>query len=97
MEAINSDEDIRPYLSQYPYKIENIEIDIYIYGKNHEQKKHPEISIMGLYKGNIRYFTQDKEISDRYITKQSETFKQALHRLREQGKLPEYFKNWKLE
>jgi hypothetical protein len=94
LEEVNMDEKIRPYLVQFPYAVENLSIAIFPKKPNYEEPVHPDFVMVHLCDGKISYKTAKEGQRDDYYSEKTETFEEALEKLREQGRVPEYFKNY---
>lgn len=77
---INSDEEIRPYLKDYPFTSKNIDISIFVYGleKKNFNLYYPEIAVASTYIGNLYYQTYGPENEFQYKTTEKETYEEAL-------------------
>lgn len=75
LSAINSNESIRPYLCEYPFTAENIEIRIWPRKPNGENPKPGNICSISATQGMIRY--DNKPSNDLLETMHEETFAEA--------------------
>ena len=94
LEEVNKDGEIRPYLSQFPYCIENLSIAILPTTQNYEKPVHPEYVSISLSNGKITYKTKEEGQRYDYCSIETETFEEALDKLRKLGQVPEYFKDY---
>lgn len=75
LNAINSNEEIRPFLKEYPFK--NVEIRIFIYNADGSDVYDPHIGTVSLHHGEVTYATDDPENRYTYKSKEKETFEEA--------------------
>ena len=61
LDQINSNEEIRPFLQNYPFRAENIDLSIYVYSKNRKQFDIGQLSSLAVIKGKIVYYYRDSE------------------------------------
>ena len=84
LSAINSNEQIRPYLKNYPFRSENIEIRIFLYKPGHQDVPIGALSVVGAYTGTLAYKTREEEsISLKRV--HEETYQEALEILAQTG------------
>jgi len=77
LSAINTSEEVRPYLHNYPFTAQNVEIDIYFYGPDRHKVPAGEIKIATANQGQLVYYIDYPEkytIKDIY----EETYEDAL-------------------
>jgi len=96
LEEVNQDEKIRPHLCQFPYTIKNLSIPIFPRKNGFKNPTHPDYVVIKLHDGTISYKTELEGQKYDYHTEEDETFEEALQILREQGRIPEYFKGYKV-
>jgi len=94
LEEVNQDENIRPHLCQFPYTIKNLFIPIFPRMKGYKNPIHPDYVLISLSDGVISYKTELENQKYEYHTEEDETFEDALNILSEQGRVPEYFKDY---
>lgn len=75
--ATNSNVQLRPYLKNYPFTCENVEVAIYVVDKKGYSVFDPDIEVFSIRNGILNYKTVDRN-SDLYKSKTSETFDEAL-------------------
>ena len=75
--AINSDEEIRPYLHDYPFTAQNVEIEIYFYEPDHSDIPEGKITIASTSDDKIVYYIHSPE-THRLTRFYEETFQDAL-------------------
>jgi hypothetical protein len=78
LQIANSDEKIRPYMKNFPFTSENIDLAIFIYDKNGKDVFHPNLEVVALEYGKLVYRTIDKENRFTYKSKFSESYQEAL-------------------
>lgn len=80
LSAINSNEEIRPYLHNYPFTAKNVEIVIYIYNPDGSQVPLDKITIAAANQGRVVYYVDDPQ-KHTIKTIHEETYEEALHEL----------------
>lgn len=75
---INSNEKLKPFLSNYPFKPENISIVLYIDDSFGRELFHPEVSIVGYADDRLTYKTLDPENEYRFKDSYDETYEEAF-------------------
>lgn len=83
---INSDKYLSSYLSEVPFTQKNIEITIYISGKNHERIFDPDITLVSFDNGKITFKTLDPEDHYKYKSRIVETYEEALQKLKDENR-----------
>jgi hypothetical protein len=81
LNAINSNEEIRPYLNSYPFTPKNVEITIFIKDSQARDLFDPDLGVVHAYKGKLDYITYVK--GNKFYKHQSETeetYEEALER-----------------
>jgi hypothetical protein len=81
---INNDKNIRPYLKNYPFNFQNIELTIFIHDINDRKIYDPDIGVVSLFQGSVWYKTYDPDKKYGYKSKIKEPFEDALRILNEQ-------------
>lgn len=86
LNAINENEQIRPYLKNYPFTEKEISITLFIKDPNGNKIYDPEIGIASAGQGTMYYYTDDKE--NLYVYKQEieEDYETALKIVLEEKK-----------
>ncbi|WP_420421708.1 hypothetical protein [Simkania sp.] len=88
IKSINENEDIRPYLHDYPFSAQNIQIKIFFFGDENFQKIPPgKINVVSTGKKRVRYYTDSDEDEYKLETLHQETYEEALRIVRELGRL----------
>lgn len=88
IEAVNNNADIRPYLHNYPFTEQNVEVAIFIYENNKFTEVQPgQVSCVSELKGKICYHTKDPEDEYKLETLHEESYAEAVRIVREQGRL----------
>ncbi|MFI0434548.1 MAG: hypothetical protein ACH350_02315 [Parachlamydiaceae bacterium] len=75
---VNHDDQLKPFLKNYPFTAKNVELVIYSYDKNRSLYQFPSIAIVGNFEGKIGYFTEDPSTKHGYHTKKYETYEEAV-------------------
>jgi len=77
LSAINASEEVRPYLHEYPFTAQNVEIDIYFYGPDRHKVPAGEIMIAAAKRGKLTYYI---DVPEKYDLKAiyEETYEDAL-------------------
>ncbi len=78
--AINGSEKVRPYLHNYPFTVQNIEIVIYFYTQEHGKLPAGKITIASADEGNIKYQT-DNPNGNTLDTLRIETYDDAVKKV----------------
>ncbi len=84
---INNNEEVRPYLHNYPFTAKNVEIMIFVYGPDRHELPPERIYCITCIDGILEYYTR----SDRDHPICKETYEEASSRnlfLRPQGRIP---------
>ena len=76
--AVNADEELRPYLANYPFKPENIDFTIYTNNLEGKDIFHPFICSVSAKSGKIIYYTDDPENTNKFKTTEIESYEEAL-------------------
>ncbi len=74
---INSDNELKQYLYQYPFAYKNLEISIFLKKPDGSDINYPDIRVISLYNDKISYDIQDPNSKYKYITSQ-EPYEEAL-------------------
>jgi hypothetical protein len=77
---VNSNEQIRPFLQNYPFKPNNIQIRIFIQNPNGSGPDPGKLSAVTMVKGVLDYMINDPE-TNRLKTVYKETFEEATEKL----------------
>lgn len=78
LSAVNSDEELRPYLKVYPFGPKNIDLAIYNYDLKGDDIYHPYIGTVSAVKGKISYLTDDENNKFKYKSEKDETYEEAV-------------------
>ena len=62
--AINSNENVRPYLHNYPFTASDVRIVIYFHNSDRSNVPNGKISIVAARQGSIEYFIDDPKINN---------------------------------
>ncbi len=74
---INSNAEIRPYLHNYPFTAQNVEIVIYFYNPDGSEVPHEKIVIAAVNQGKVVYYVDDLE-KNNIKTIYEESYEKAL-------------------
>jgi hypothetical protein len=90
LKEINSSPQLQPYLQPSPFTIANIEISIYIRHPDGNLVYHPDLGILSLRRGIIRYSTDTPEMRHKYgfYTEEKESYEDALKIVQSQKDKP---------
>ena len=79
VDAFNTNEEVRPYLSNYPFELSNIDISIVFAKENNTYQDPPSLSSVFTSKSKIYYYCYNKQ-QDRLIDFYEETCADALQK-----------------
>ncbi|CDR34241.1 hypothetical protein [Criblamydia sequanensis] len=84
LEEINNNEEIRPYLENYPFTPKNIDITIYIRDSQNQRVFYPNLCVASSLYGKLLFHTNDEAnpIAPFYTTEE-ETYEEALEKLKQ--------------
>jgi hypothetical protein len=77
LSAINSNEEIRPHLHNYPFTAKNVEIVIYFYNSDGSEISSGKINIAAANQGKVIYYIDDPE-KNNIKPIHEETYEEAL-------------------
>jgi hypothetical protein len=83
--SINEDEEIRPFLKNFPFTEQEIVINIFIVDKAGRNVYDPDIMVATANKGKMTYRTKDKNVEIGYKNEMKEDFQTALKSVRERS------------
>jgi hypothetical protein len=78
LNQVTSNENIQQYLFNSPFTIKDVEIVIYNHDKDGRGLRDPEISVVGISEGILKYKTVDPEDIFSYKNEYEETYEEAL-------------------
>ena len=81
LREINDNEKIRPYLANYPFKPENIQIAIFLENPNGSKTASEKLSIITMKEGVLRYDIGVLDSRNALITICEETYDEAAAKL----------------
>jgi len=84
LEAVNNDEELRPFLQDFPFTAKNLELRIFNFDKNQELQSFPFIAIVTDSRGKIGFLTKDPNIKYGYKTDTEETYDEAVAILKQE-------------
>ena len=71
-------ERIRPFLIEYPFKPENLDIAIINYQLDRKNIFHPDIEVFSIHSGKVEYLTRDPDDTFKYKSEIFEPYSEAL-------------------
>jgi hypothetical protein len=80
LDIINSNEEIRPFLHNYPFKPENVEIRIVLKNPDGSEFSHEKLCIVTMIDGALNYKATNPQ-TDRLLTIHKETYDEAISKL----------------
>ncbi|HEV8052733.1 MAG TPA: hypothetical protein VGP47_09570 [Parachlamydiaceae bacterium] len=86
LNAVNLDDQIRPFLKNYPFTEKQIIITLFIKDKNGNDVYDPEIAVASSWHGTINYNTDDKDNKYVYKQKIKEDYQTALKIINDENK-----------
>ena len=89
LKQINADEELRPFLKNYPFTENEVEIELYIVNKHGESLLYPNICIGSAYERSINFTTNLKQFD---YNSETESFEDAARIVRD-SKKKETFQN----
>jgi len=84
LHEINSHKQLQPYLKEHPFTSKNIEISLFVNDINGATTYFPDLGVVSISKGLIIYQTNDPYDHSKYKTEESETFEEAVQKVREE-------------
>jgi hypothetical protein len=78
LDAVNRDEQLKPFLKDHPFTAKNLDLDIFNYGKDQVSHYFPYISVVSDSRGKIGFFTEEASIEYGFYTKKYETYDEAV-------------------
>ncbi|MCB1067832.1 MAG: hypothetical protein KDK56_06565 [Simkania sp.] len=86
LKSVNENKEIRPYLHNFPFNEQNIELVIFIFEDNKFTKiQSGQVSSVSTLNGKIRYKTRSAEDQYKREILHQETYEEALRILKEQS------------
>ncbi len=84
LEAANLDEDLRPFLKNYPFQAENVDMAIFSFKEDRREMFDPWIGTVSASRGKVSYYTFDELNPYQYKTERTEAYHEAIDRLGKQ-------------
>lgn len=78
LNMVNNDEKLRPFLKEYPFKPENVDLAIFNYTADMHDIYHPYIGLVSADKGKIGYLIDDESNQFRYKSQKYESYDEAM-------------------
>lgn len=85
---INSEEELKPHLHNYPFDSKNIELSIFIFDENKKRLEVGELSCVYVINGKVVFSFRDSEYT--VDTEHEEPYEEALRIVRDQHELKEF-------
>ena len=82
LKAINGNEEIRPYLHEYPFTAKNVEISIFIHNPDGSNLSSEKLHCISARRGKIKYYSDDLGY---YNPLHEETYEEAVNTVRNQN------------
>lgn len=77
LKNINSNEEIKPLLINYPFSHENVSLTLFIRDKNNNKLYHPNISVVSFRRRGLEFITNDPDNEYKYKEEYLETYQEA--------------------
>lgn len=88
LNMVNDSAEIRPYLHNYPFTEQNIQVTIFVYLDSNFTKVEPgQVNTVSTVNGRVRFHTRSAEDQYRRETLHEESYAEAVRIVREQGRL----------
>lgn len=88
LKAINENEEIRPFLRDYPFTTKNVQVSIYIDHPDGRPIFDPDIEIVSVFESNdITFCTVDQTNTMKYKNQYREPYQEALAKVRGKHKV----------
>ncbi len=84
---VNKDEELRPYLRDFPFSVNNIDMGIINYKEDGHDIYDPYITTISANNGKINYFTYDEINPHRYKSEFTETYQEAVAILKKEQEI----------
>ena len=84
--SVNKEEQIKPFLKNYPFTPENIDLGIVNYKADRQDVYHPYISTVAARRGRICFYTEEESRPFTYKSKKYETYEEAIAILQQEMK-----------
>lgn len=85
LSAVNQSKEIRPYLKNYPFTVENVDMAIFIKDKNGRSVYDPNICVVSVYQSNEITFSTNEPNQYKYKNEYCESYQEALAKVRNQS------------
>ena len=87
LKEINESEKIRPYLANYPFKPENIEIAIFVYNSDGSDQSLEKLRVITLWKGVLSYKIGILDSQDFRTQIYEETYEEAMAKINDLSRI----------
>ncbi len=81
--AASSNQELQEHLKEKPFKIENVQINLFVQSNDGSNLYDPNISVGNVRNGIITYLTNDPENEYKYKSEVTETYAEALKLLQQ--------------
>jgi hypothetical protein len=78
LQAINGEDQLRPYLQDYPFTAKNLDVSIFNSDENQVWHYFPHIAIVANTKGKVCFLTKSPSAQYGYHTEKYETYEEAV-------------------
>jgi hypothetical protein len=85
LEAVNNDEQLKPFLKDYPFTAKNLDLTIINFDKDQVIDYFPNIAVVSNSRGKVGFFTEEPSNIYGYYTKKYETYDEAVAVLKEES------------
>jgi hypothetical protein len=86
LREINANEEVRPFLHEYPFEAKNVEVRIWFYAPDHSRLPPDKIYYSSSIDGILNYYIRGKETPTRESIYE-ETYEEALKRMNQSSPL----------
>ena len=93
LEQINTTEELKKHLKEYPFTFKNAGIVIYIQGNKKEELFHPNICTAACTASGLRFYTNDPDDPFKYKETTEETHEEALALVKKQDQIAQQSKD----
>ncbi len=82
LERFNRDEQIRPYLHNYPFTIENMKLMITFKDEYHRRRDGEDVTLMFMARGNLVYYCSYDYEKEDFVDLHEEPYEEAVRIVR---------------
>ncbi|MGA8164259.1 MAG: hypothetical protein WB791_04440, partial [Waddliaceae bacterium] len=84
---INARTDFQPFLHEYPFPVQNISLEFFVYDEDGGRLYHPEITVFSLHKVNLEFLTKSSKKKHGYFSEEEETYEEAIKLFKRQHRI----------